>query len=191
MKYVLVAIAVFLAVTAAMLAKEGLLKKDNFLQLIGRLPQPEPEAAEPVAVPSLGGSIAEKLAAREKQLEEQAQRLEEEANQLALERSEFEKLRAEVEQKLKALQGELDAQDAKEAQRYKDFAKQLAAMKEDKAATFLATQVNRDEAVKILGQMTDQRKRTKILDKMDELGKTDQAIGDAASDILMRMLTGS
>ena len=110
MKYVLVAVAVFLIVVVGMLAREGLLKKDNFLELIGKRQLPRPEVAEQVVVPSVGGSIAEKLATREQELEERALLLEEQANQVTQERAEFEKLRAEVDQKLKTLQGEIDGQ---------------------------------------------------------------------------------
>jgi len=164
-KYVLIAVTVFLIVVAGMLAVKGLLNKDSLLQLIGKRPAPEPVEAEEVVVPTLGGSIGDKLAAREKELDAREQRLNEQAARIKQERSELDKLVDEVDAKLKELRGEIDAREAENAKRLKDFAEKIAGMKPDKAASLLE-ELDTEDAIKVL-EYIEPRQSAKIFDNME------------------------
>ena len=177
MKYFMAAVVVFLAVVAGMLAKEGLMTKESFMKLIGREPVVEVESA-PELVPTLGGSVGEKLAAREKELEERQQKLVEEEDRLKTERSQFEKLRAEIDLKLSDLQGGLDTQDADQAKQLKQFAEKIAGMNPKNAAT-LVEGLDVEDAIRVL-EFIEARKSAKILDAMDDdkrTGITQQIVG--------------
>ncbi len=163
------ALASYLAVLVGMLAKDGLMTKESFMKLIGREPVAEAEPAA-VAVPTLGGSVGEKLAARAQELEERQQKLIEEEDRLKTERIQFEKLRAEVELKLSDLQGELDTQNAGQAKRIKVFAEKIAGMKPKNAALMLGD-LDTENAIRVL-EFIEPRKSAKILDAMEKDKRT-------------------
>jgi len=165
-KYVLVTAVVFLAVVAGLLAREGLMTKQSFMKLIGREATTETEPA-PVIVPTLGGSVGEKLAAREKELDAREQTLGEEAERLETERRELDKLLADVDKKLKQIQGEIDTQDAGQATKLKKFAQSIAAMDSKKAAALIGKLEKTEDAIRVL-ESIDAKKSAKIYDEMDD-----------------------
>jgi flagellar motility protein MotE (MotC chaperone) len=179
-KYVLVAVAVFLIAISATLAVKGLLNKDGVMRLMGR--GPETEVVEDImASETFGGSVGDKLALREKELDERAMKLDGEAERLKLEIRRFEKLREDVEEQMKDLRGELDSQDSEAAAKLKSFAEKIELMGEKEAAQLLE-KLEADDVIRLLENI-EPRKSGKILDEM--------AAGEVAGDVLESIMRGT
>ncbi len=159
---------------------KGLLNKEGLMRLVGREQTVSTTAEESVAE-TFGGTVADKLAVRKKELDERAMKLDEKEKRVAQEISRLQKLETQISNDIKAMQGELDSQDTKKAAQLKKFSEKIAGMNPKTAAKLLEG-LSVDDAVRVLDYI-EPRTSGKILDEMDPAGPL--------SEITKKILSGT